>query len=233
MCICAHPFSADGLYDSQKLKEVILKVKQEVCPQDEPLLLLGVSDIELPLYNEVFDGLAQPIENDEVWDYIYLRSDLEYLKGRKYTIKRNHINHLKARWNYVYEPITPDCIPELEGALDDFLQRKMEQDQSESFVEEEVEVARRMLPIYQELGLFGGFIRLDGKIKAFTMGSMLNSEMVDVTVEKADNSVRGLYQAINKEFVKSLPPEVLYINREEDMGVKGLRDAKSFTTLAA
>jgi len=220
------PLSMDGAYNASKLRDVILAVKTEVCPNGEPMMILGVTEGQLPLYEEALSDIAQPREDQESWDYIYQRSDLEHLIGRKYAVKRNHINQLKAEWKYHYETITPACIGELEEALDVFLERKLEQEDPGSLIEIEVEAVRKILPIYEKLGMFGGYIRLEGKIKAFTMGSMINPQMVDVAVEKADPTIRGLYQAINREFAKSLPPEVLYINREEDMGVKGLRQAK-------
>jgi hypothetical protein len=220
------PLSIDGKYEVKKLREIIFDVKKEICPKGEAIMILGVPEEQLSLYNETLEGIAETYDNPASWDYVYQRGDLEHLVGRKYTVKRNHLNHLKARWKYHYEPITPDCIGELEEALDDFLNRKMETEDSDSLVDVEVEAVRNILPIYEKLGMFGGFIRIEGKIKAFAMGSMINAEMVDVAVEKADPNVRGLYQAINREFVKALPPEVLYINREEDMGVKGLRQAK-------
>lgn len=223
----APPLSLDGQYEPQKLRELILKIKKEVCPSErDTLSLLGVPEVQVPLFNEALAGLAQPTANPESWDYVYKRSDLEHLAGRKYTVKRNHINHLKGRWKYNYEPITPDCLDELAEVLDDFLTNKIEKGEAGKLIEMEVAAVKGMLSVYRELGLFGGFIRLEGKIKAFTMGSMLHPDMADVAVEKADPTVRGLYQAINREFAKSLPPEVLYINREEDMGVKGLRQAK-------
>lgn len=220
------PLSADGSYDADRLRDTILQVKKEICPNGEPIMVLGVPEVQLPLYNQALAGIAEPRENPESWDYIYQRSDLEHLVGRKYAVKRNHINQLKAKWKYNYEPITPDCIGELEEALDSFLERKLENTVVERMIEVEVDAVRKILPIYDKLDMFGGYIRLEGKIKAFAMGSMINPQMVDVAVEKADSTVRGLYQAINREFVKALPPEVLYVNREEDMGVKGLRQAK-------
>lgn len=220
------PLSIDGNYEPGKLRDVIFAVKKEICPNAEPVMILGVTGDQLYIYNQALKGIAEPRENQASWDYIYQRSDLEHLVGRKYTVKRNHLNHLKAQWKYHYEPITPACLEELEEALDDFLERKLDQGDSDVLLKAEVDAVKKILPIYDKLGMFGGFIRLDGKIKAFAMGSMINPEMVDVAVEKADPTVRGLYQAINREFVKALPPEVLYINREEDMGVKGLRQAK-------
>ena len=78
-------------------------------------------------------------------------------------------------------------------------------------------------------GLLTGVIRIGGKIEAVTLGEFARStdrETVIVHVEKADDRIRGLYQAINNEFCKRLPEETVYVNREEDMGMENLRKTK-------
>lgn len=78
-------------------------------------------------------------------------------------------------------------------------------------------------------GLLTGIIRIDGKIEAVTIGEFAKTnskETVLVHVEKADDRIRGLYQAINNEFCKRLPEETVYVNREEDMGMENLRKTK-------
>lgn len=78
-------------------------------------------------------------------------------------------------------------------------------------------------------GLLTGIIRIDGRIEAVTLGEFAKTnskETVLVHVEKADDRVRGLYQAINNEFCKRLPVETVYVNREEDMGMENLRQTK-------
>ena len=78
-------------------------------------------------------------------------------------------------------------------------------------------------------GLLTGIIRIGGKIQAVTMGEFARTtdrKTVIVHVEKADDRIRGLYQAINNEFCKRLPEETVYVNREEDMGMENLRKTK-------
>ena len=72
----------------------------------------------------------------------------------------------------------------------------------------------------------GGAILIDGKVAAFTFGEKLNSDTAVIHVEKADKNFRGIYAAINQSFVEHEWSEMIYINREEDMGVDGLRRAK-------
>ena len=79
---------------------------------------------------------------------------------------------------------------------------------------------------YSELGLTGGIIRIDGRIAALTIGERLNSDTFCVHIEKADTSYNGIYAAINNCFAKSAAADFRYINREEDMGIEGLRKSK-------
>ena len=67
---------------------------------------------------------------------------------------------------------------------------------------------------------------LDNKVVAFTFGEKLNSDTAVIHVEKADQNIRGIYAAINQNFVEHEWSDMIYINREEDMGIDGLRKAK-------
>ena len=77
--------------------------------------------------------------------------------------------------------------------------------------------------------LLTGVIRIGGVIEAVTIGEYARTNRHDsvlVHVEKAQGEIRGLYQAINHEFCRHLPEDVIFINREEDMGMENLRQAK-------
>ena len=88
---------------------------------------------------------------------------------------------------------------------------------------------RLALAHYDELGLEGGLIRVYGEVVAFTIGDILSSDTYDVHFEKAYGERQGAYAAINQQFarwVREHHPQVRYLNREDDMGVEGLRKAK-------
>lgn len=220
------PLPLDGKYDAGKLRKVILSIQDQIRNEGEDFTLFDVPEINVPLFNAALEGIAAAEPDEANWDYIYNRSDLENLAGRSYMKKRNHLNYFLAHWTYTYEEITPAHAGELAVAVDEFMERKAERHEIDFLIEEEGRMIKRLLPSYEKYGLFGGLIRIDGKVKAFTMASRHTKDSVDVAIEKADASYRGLYQAINKEFVKSLPPEILYINREEDMGLHTLRHTK-------
>ena len=72
----------------------------------------------------------------------------------------------------------------------------------------------------------GRHIKVDGKIAAFTFGAPINQETFDVCVEKANTEIEGAYAVINQEFASRIPEQYVYVNREEDLGIEGLRKAK-------
>jgi hypothetical protein len=79
---------------------------------------------------------------------------------------------------------------------------------------------------FEELGLQGGMLRVEGKIVAFTYGMPINYDTFGVHVEKADTTFDGSYAMINYEFANHIPEQYIYLNREEDLGIEGLRKAK-------
>lgn len=157
-------------------------------------------------------------------DYLYLRTDLATLAGKKFQSKRNHVNKFKRTYNYEYTPITPDRIQECLDLEAEWCKAN-NCDQHEGTGNE-----RRALVYalhnFEELGLTGGILHVDGKIAAFTFGMPINQDTFGVHVEKADTSINGAYAMINYEFANHIPEQYVYLNREEDLGIEGLRKAK-------
>ncbi len=166
--------------------------------------------------------------NRDYSDYLYLREDLINLTGKKYQPKRNHINQFKRSYpNYEFVPITEEIIPkcmELESLWKNL--NEDEKDKSYIALDAERQAIQRAFDHYTELNLKGGALVVDNRVVAFTYGSPINTDTFDVAVEKADANYIGAYTMVNNEFVKSLPSQYEFINREEDLGIEGLRKAK-------
>lgn len=220
------PLTLDGTYDPAHLRRVIQEADDRLRDEVHGFRIYGVPTDMLPLYEEALGKRGQSLEMRGSWDYIYRRSDLEHLKGRKYSKKRNHLNYFYRNTEFEYEDIRQEHVPELLESLDHFRRRKEEEDATSDMIKEEIRTIKKVLPDLEALGFFGGLIRIDGKVRAFTLAHLHTSDMVEAVVEKADANIRGLYQAINREFVASLPPEIEYVNREEDVNIEGLRRAK-------
>jgi hypothetical protein len=77
-----------------------------------------------------------------------------------------------------------------------------------------------------ELDLQGGAIIIDDKIEAFTLGEPLNQDTAVIHIEKANPDIPGLYAAINQLFCSNAWSHMTYVNREQDLGIEGLRTAK-------
>ncbi len=157
------------------------------------------------------------------FDYIYERESLATLAGKKLHAKRNHINQfLQSDWSF--EPITADNRAEcLEMNAAWCLQNGCAEDHSK---QKERCAVERAFAHYDALGFSGGLLRQNGRVVAFTVGEPLCSDTYVIHFEKAFAEVRGAYPAINNLFVKQCLTDYRYINREEDMGIEGLRRAK-------
>lgn len=167
---------------------------------------------------------ADYVEDRDNWDYVYLQKDLANLSGRKYHGQKNHYNVFKKDYpDYVFEPITPNIYAECLIFGEEWCRKKMTDDESLRY---EMNAIREAFVNFTRLDLRGGAIRVNGKIKAFGFGKKINDEVAVLHVEKADADIRGLYTAINKECAEYIWQDVTYLNREEDMGLEGLRRAK-------
>ncbi|BCZ19812.1 DUF2156 domain-containing protein [Helicobacter sp. NHP19-012] len=158
------------------------------------------------------------------FDYIYSVTELIALSGKKFHKKKNHLNaFLKLYPRYSYEPISPTNIPDLMQALKEW--HKLD-DPQDLGLEHEHRGILSVLEIYESLPLLGGVIRIEGRIVAMSFGEKLNPDMALIHIEKADPSVRGAYQMVNQQLLVHAFADCVYVNREEDLGIEGLRQAK-------
>ncbi|MDR1726026.1 MAG: phosphatidylglycerol lysyltransferase domain-containing protein [Bacteroidales bacterium] len=167
--------------------------------------------------------IAEP--SRDFYDYIYLREDLAELKGRKYQAKRNHINQISKQKYEVIE-LSDNNFCEFFAAQTNFLsESKLRNPEFANDYEEENRVIHYLLMNYKELDVLGLAIKIEGKIVAFSLGSPINYNTFDIHIEKATRD-NGTFALINREMAKHIPAQFIYLNREEDLGIEGLRKAK-------
>lgn len=175
---------------------------------------------------KLFEGCdgCQVILDRNNSDYLYLSYDLIHLNGRKYDAKRNFINRFKQSVDYEYIKLDAETAAECHR----FAERWCEDRacMKVNGLRQEQCAVYQMLMNFGKLGVTGGAIRVGGEIVAFTLGELLNSETMVIHVEKGDSGYSGIYQAINNEFLSREAAELKYVNREQDLGVPGLRKAK-------
>lgn len=207
------------------LKKVLEALIEDARREGGPFCMLGVCSCMREDLEAIMPGQFTFTADRDYADYIYLRSDLATLKGKKFQSKRNHINKFRNTYpDYEYLPITLERVSEC-------LQLEAEWCKANDCDQQEGTGNERRALIYalehfEELGLTGGLLRVDGKIVAFTFGMPINKETFGVSVEKADTNIDGAYAMINYEFANHIPEQYIYMNREEDLGIEGLRKAK-------
>lgn len=206
--------------------EVVELLHHDACEKGHPLLILGVTEERKHYLQDICPSKFMVNDNREYADYIYTREALATLAGKKLQPKRNHVNKFRRLYpQYEYRPLTPELIPLCLKLDEEWAAQKTDPSEQRA-VAAETRAIRRALGHFEELGIIGGTIFVDGKLVAFTYGGAINEQTFDVCVEKGDTAYDGIYAIINHEFVKHLPENFQFINREEDLGIAGLRKAK-------
>lgn len=203
--------------------EILPKVEADSSRLGLPLTLMGLTEQECDELRQQCPDTFVFDKNRDFADYVYRTEELRTLKGRKFAQKRNHVNKFKSLYpQYRYEPITDENIDDCLRLEEEWIAQHPDNESAQG----EREVIQMGLGHFTELGLVGGTLYLDNQIIAFTYGSPVNNDMFCTHVEKADIRYEGVYQMINQQFVLHLPDNYTLVNREEDMGIAGLRKAK-------
>lgn len=163
-------------------------------------------------------------EDRDNFDYIYSVNSLSTLAGKKLDGKRNHINKFKKMYSFEYEEISDKNIADCKSILEKWCEQRNYTQSSSLIAERKANLD--LLDNYDYLGLKGALIRVNGVPEAFTVGEQLNSNTVVVHVEKANADIHGLYPLINQQFLANQWTHMEYVNREQDLGLEGLRKAK-------
>ncbi len=158
-------------------------------------------------------------------DYIYSRSMLETLSGKKMQKRRNHYNSfIKEYPQFIYKELDPiEDYGEIVACLSLWESDKGELDYSLS---SEIKGIFQLISEHEYVNLRIGGIYIDSHLEAFIIASNIDEETLQIHVEKANKEIRGLYPAILKCLLERESKDIKWINREEDMGLENLRKAK-------
>ncbi len=218
LCLQCEPPS-EPAYFLQPLGETDISRTVETCLSFSPRL----SRIPEAYVNQHCSEFPHELDANN-FDYVYLTSDLISLQGKKYDGKRNRIKKFERSSGYRYLTLAPEHLQECQRLFEQWAQAKAEQRQPVG--EEQKVVILEALAHFQALELVGGAIEVDGRIEAFSIGSRLNADTAVVHIEIANPGHDGLSQLINREFVRHELAAFRFINREQDVGIAGLRRAK-------
>ncbi len=212
---------------SGDLVTAINALREYTAQQGYSLVMRGVELHHKALLEELFPGKFSFIHDRDYDDYIYLAEKLASLSGKKLHGKRNHINRFEATYpTWHFEPLKRGHFPLCMALLDEWTEEVSE---GEHLVNDEREAIELAFNHYERLGLTGGALFIDERLVAFTVGEQISSDTFNVHFEKAAGDIDGAYPMINREFVRHVLarlPHIVYINREDDMGLDNIRRSK-------
>lgn len=212
-----------------EIKPVLDAVIEDARQRGIPCCFTGMTKAECELLEQLYPGKFRFHSDRDTFDYIYDINDLAQLKGRKYQRKRNHLNRFRdAHPDCVAKPLCAENLEATRQMVEQWFSVRLAEDPLEDFHLERTALKRAFADM-EGLGLEGLVLEENGQILAMTMGSPLCENTFDIHFEKARLDVDGAYNAINFEFARYLQqkyPHLRWLNREDDMGLEGLRKAK-------
>ncbi len=215
-----------GCSEKPKVLNALIQDAQE---RGIPCRFTGMTQDDCAELERLFPGKFRYHFDRDGFDYIYNIHDLADLKGKKYQKKRNHLNRFRQNNpDHSFQPITKENIPEVAKMVDKWYELRLQEQPHADFHMERIALSKA-LQHYDALDLEGLVLIIDGQIQAMTIGSRINQDTFDVHFEKALDITDGAYPAINSGFAQYLRqkyPDLCWLNREDDMGLEGLRKAK-------
>ena len=189
----------------------------------------GLTEREKNILEELYPAKFHFHCDRDFFDYVYDKNDLAELRGRKYHSKKNHFNRFCTAYpDYRVEPVCDSNVDAVRKMVEKWYVDRLEEMPDGDFNMEKTAIAKA-LDNYKMLGMEGLVLYHNDAVLAMTLGSRMSHNTIDVHFEKAIRGIDGAYAVINCEFARYIRdkyPEIEFLNREDDMGIEGLRKAK-------
>ncbi len=214
---------------SGELKPVVDAIIHDARARGIPCCLTSLTPQDCRELEALYPGAFRFYADRDSFDYVYAIEDLASLKGRKFQKKRNHANRFSLNHPQCQVlPLNEQTRAAAYQMLCQWYEDRVKSDPHRDFHLEQLAL-QRAFAFQSQLELEGIVLMEEGQVLAFAMGSRLSGDTFDIHFEKAREDVDGAYAAINREFSRYLHekyPELLWLNREDDLGIEGLRKAK-------
>ena len=223
-------FSILPLAKKEDMLGVIKFIVEYFEKENKKIYFRGITKEVVEVLKVDYPGKFEYIEERDLFDYIYDGESMRTLAGRKNVKKRNHINYFLKEYadRFEYRQLDENDFDDCLEVMNEWTSNKEENNAVDEDMEEELIGIKKLFANYSVLKdrLKIGGIFIDNKLQAFTMGEYLNPDMALIHIEKANPNIRGLYPYINQQFLVHEFSDVEFVNREEDLGIEGLRKAK-------
>ena len=212
---------------SGSLPELVELLRNDARQRGIPLVLFGLSSEETARLETVFPGQFTFRPERDSFDYVYDIERLTELRGKKLQAKRNHCNRFEAdfpEWRVL--PLTRELLPRCRAFTEAWYRSHYTHNQDFSGERRAISTA---FDHFDELHMEGIALEASEGVVAFSMGNRIREDTFDVNFEKARADINGAYPMVNREFARCIHekyPQIRFLNREDDMGIAGLRQAK-------
>lgn len=227
--VMAMPLTKNGKYEIDALRYTLSEAKKRFEENGIKFTVRLIPERLLGIMKEALPKGVDFIHDRDSDEYIYEKEKLITLSGRPLHKKKNHLNHFLKNYNYEVKKVDYSMKAEIMAFVYNFIKDKQianDEIYLES-LEKEAEAISELMDIIEKVDTIKGVaIYIEDKLEAFAIGEIISEDMAAENIEKANTDYRGLYQTVCMEFCKVLPDKIKYINREEDMGLEGLRDSK-------
>ena len=212
---------------SGSLPEMVELLRSDARQRGIPLVLFGLSAEDTARLEAVFPGQFTFRPERDSFDYVYDIERLTELRGKKLQAKRNHCNRFVAdfpEWRVL--PLTRELLPRCRAFTEAWYRSHYTHNQDFSGERRAISTA---FDHFDELHMEGIALETSEGVVAFSMGNRIREDTFDVNFEKARADINGAYPMVNREFARCIHekyPQIRFLNREDDMGIAGLRQAK-------
>ena len=204
-------------------KVAIEKMKEYFLDNQMPFSLRSLEPYQSAELENLFPNSFEIAPNRDRFDYLYNIDELITLSGRTLHKKKNHLNRFfKLYPDFSYERVDSANAMEVLEAYKAWF----EEGEKSDGLRNEMLGIEASLRNFSALDMKGAIIRIDGKIAAFSLAEQINDDSVVIHIEKGNTFYEGIFQAINQQFLKNDFAHLRFVNREEDLGIEGLRKAK-------
>ncbi len=223
-------FSILPLAKKENMRKAIQFAIDYFEKEGKKIYFRGITNEVVEFLKDNYPDKFDYTQERDLFDYVYDGDNMRELKGRKNVKKRNHINYFLKEYEgrFEYRLLDENDFEDCFKLMRTWTSNKEENGQLDEEMEEELIGIKKLLKNYSilkdRLKIAGIFV--DNKLEAFTIGEYLNSDMALIHIEKANPIIRGLYPFINQQFLVNEFSDVSFVNREEDLGIEGLRKAK-------
>jgi hypothetical protein len=214
-----------GLLDAERLKRIVDSLWPVFQSRSWPMRIMYIDEFNLPLLQNLPGYQIQLTHNPGFDDYLYDAAELRQLSGKALHGKRNHFNRFSRAYpDFEYRPVSAADRDEALALVKSWCDEKGF-DCSDLCLSD-YRAIWQLFDDFCSLDIHGGTIRIGGRLVAFALGSLLSEDTGVIHFEKAEAGFDGLYAAINKLTLDNAFPDIHFVNREEDMGIEGLRKSK-------